>query len=306
MDIIHVLSAVLASVFLFLFAITKFSSQMQMKAGDRFKEIIRSITSTPLRGAVAGTLTTSLIQSSTATTVLVVSLVNAGLLSFSQSLGVIFGANIGSTVTSQLIALNLSFIAPYIVIIGFALHYTRTKWSKWGKPIFYFGLIFFALAIVAQFVEPLQADPRIIALFSYISSLPIALAVGLLLTVFFQSSAITSGLSLVLVSQGLLSFDQAVGIMLGANIGTTSTALIASLAMDVMARRAAMAHFLFNLLGVLLIIPFLEPFNAAVAYFGGSLAQQVANMHVAFNVASAILFLLFIKPFEKLVVALVR
>jgi phosphate:Na+ symporter len=306
MEIIHVLSTVLASVFLFLFSITKFSSQLQMKAGERFKDIIRSVTSTPIRGTLAGTLVTALVQSSTATTVMVVSLVNAGLLTFGNSLGVIFGANIGSVITSQLLAYNLSFIAPYIVIFGFLLQYTKSRFAKWGKPIFYFGLIFFSFAIVTQFVEPLQSSPAILEIFSKISGLGIALGVGILLTVLFQSSTITTGLSLVLVAQGLLTFDQAVGIVLGANIGTTSTALIAAIPMDIMARRAAVAHFLFNLVGVLIIIPFLSPFSSAIEFLGGSSAQQVANMHLVFNVLSAIIFLAFIRPFERLVTALVK
>lgn len=306
MQIIQVLSTVIAAVFLFLFAITKFSRQLQAKAGHKFKSIIHSLTSTPSRGIVAGGIVTSIIQSSTATTVMLVGLVDAGLVSFSSSLGVIFGANVGTTITSQLIALNLAFIAPYIVILGFVLDHVKGHLHKWGKPIFYFGLIFFSLAVVTELVTPLRGNPAIIGVFSSLTSLPAAILAGILLTVIFQSSTITAGLALVLVAQGLLSFDQAVGIVLGANIGTSSTALIAAIPLQINAKRVALAHFLFNLLGVLIILPFLEIFKTIVGSFDVSLSQQVANMHVLFNVFVAIVFLIFVKPFEKLVVMIIK
>lgn len=279
---------------------------MQYAAGDRMREILHSLTSTPLRGTMIGTVTTALFQSSTATTVLTVGLVDAGLISFTASLGVIFGANIGSTVTTQLIALNLASIAPVILITGFILERIKVKWQKHGRSLFYFGLVFFSLAVMVLFIEPLKDNPTLLSILSSISSMGEAILVGFLVTAVIQSSGVVSGLSVILVSQGLLTFEQAIGIILGANIGTTVTALIAALPLHTNARRAAMAHLLFNALGVIIILPFLSPVLTFIKYIDGATAQEVANFHLLFNIASALLFLIFIKPFARLVSLIIR
>jgi len=305
MTIAQSIIGIITSLCVFVFALQKFSRQMQYAAGDRMRSILHSLTSTPLRGTFIGTLFTALIQSSTATTVITVGLVDAGLISFTSSLGVIFGANIGSTVTTQLIALNLAAIAPALLIIGFVLERLKVGWQKHGRAIFYFGLVFFSLAIMVMFIEPLRDNPALLALLGKISSTGIAILAGIVTTAVLQSSGVVSGLSIVLVSTGLLSFDQAIGIVLGANVGTTVTALIASIPLHTNARRAAVAHFLFNTLGLIIFLPFLGPVTELIKYIDGPTAQEVANLHVLFNVISVVVFLIFIKPFARLVELLV-
>lgn len=297
---------IITSLCVFVFALQKFSRQMQYAAGDKMREILHSLTSTPLRGTMIGTLATALFQSSTATTVITVGLVDAGLISFTSSLGVIFGANIGSTVTTQLIALNLASLAPIILISGFILERIKVGWQKYGRALFYFGLVFFSLAVMVLFIEPLKDNPILLSTLGSISNVGQAILIGLLVTAVIQSSGVVSGLAVILVSQGLLTFEQAVGIILGANIGTTVTALIASIPLHTNARRAAVAHLLFNVLGVVIILPFLGPVIDFIQYIDGATAQEVANFHVLFNVVSALLFLIFIRPFARFIEILVK
>lgn len=301
--IVNVFFTVLALVAVFLFSIKKFSNQMERVAGDRFKHIVRTLTSTPLRGTLIGTVVTALLHSSTATTVMTVGLVNAGIISFYNSLGIVFGANIGTTLTLQLVALKLTSIAPYIVLVGFLLDVVGKK--RYGKPIFYFGMVFFCLALISQFVAPLQSDPFVVSLFSQITSVGVALFVGVIVTVMFQSSTIVSGLVLILAANGLLQFDQALGIIFGANIGTTSTSLIASVSMDHAAKKTALAHFLFNLISVIIFLPFIPEYASFIKWIGGDIGMQIANAQVIFNIVGTIIFLIAIKPFAKLIELLV-
>ncbi len=305
-SLIYILFSIIAVIFVFLFAIEKFSRQLEKLAGNRFKSIIQSITSTPLRGTLIGTVITAILQSSTATTVIAISLVQGGLMTFRQSLGVIFGANIGTTITTQLIAFQLLEIAPFILVLGFLLMKIKTGLSHFGKPIFYFGLMFSSLFIISVLVEPLKNDPWIIHLLASNTNIYVGLLIGLLITVFLQSSALISGIMVILAGAGLVGFEQAFAILLGTNIGTTSTALIASAVMNKEAKRAAMAHFVFNVLGVVLVLPFLKPISQFIISLSNSSAMQVSLAHILFNIASAILGLVFIKWFEKLVLRLVR
>lgn len=306
MALLFAFIGVLAAVCLFLFSIQKFSNQMQRIAGEKFKRFVSMATSTPVRGTIIGALITSLIQSSTATTVMVVGLVNAGILSFYNSLGVIFGANIGTTLTTQLLALNITAIAPLIVVIGFFMFMFNMPGKKWGKPIFYFGLVFFSFTIVGMLIEPLRDNPWVIGLFQKTTNLFFGLLLGALFTTVFQSSTVTTGLAIVLTANGFISFEQSVGIVLGANIGTTSTALIASIIMNTAARRAAVAHVLFNVLGVVIFLPFLSPLIGIVQGFEMSPEQRVAMIHLIFNVLPALVFLIFLKPFSVLVENIVK
>jgi len=305
MIITSIIIPVLTLVVIFLFGIQKFSKQIQQVAGDRFKRVLEKITKTPVRGIVVGAVFTSLIQSSTATVVILVGLVNAGLVSFSSSLGVILGANIGTTITSQLVALHLTNVAPYFVLLGFFITYFGHSYKRWGKPIFYFGLVFFSLSLISLYIEPARYNPDIIHMFSNITNIYVAIIVGAVFTAIIQSSSVTSGLVILFVGVGFLDFNQSLGIIFGANIGTTVTALLASIKMNTNARKVAMAHFLFNVFGVIIFLPFISPFSNFISSLGGSSQQIVANAHIFFNVVCVIIFLILIKPYERLVDRLV-
>ena len=301
MNLLYALGVVVSTVCVFIFSIHKFSRQVEVLAGDRFKSFLRRVTSTPFRGMLAGTVFTAIIQSSTATTVMLVGLVDAGAISFYNSLGVIFGANVGTVITSQLIVFNVIAVAPVFVLAGFILDKINISYKKYGKMIFYFGLVFLCLYFISIFLEPMKNDPVVLFAFSKISNPYIAAIAGLLVTAIFQSSSIVTGISIVLAGKGIISFDQAFGIILGANIGTTSTALLASSLMNLSAKKAAVAHFMFNLIGVLLFLPFVSRLGVFLKSIINDTDFAVANASLLFNVASAILALIFVKYFYRLV-----
>lgn len=299
--IFQVFVTIVALVLIFIFSINKFSRQIELVAGNKFRTLISQLTKNSLMGMMVGTVVTSLVQSSTATTVMTVGLVNAGLLTFYKSVGVILGANIGTTITSQLIALNVIAIAPFVIIAGFLLLKVGGRHHVYGKSVFYFGLVFFCISLITQVAQPLMMNESILALLSKMTSVPLAILAGFLVTTLFQSSSVTTGVVLALAVSGLIDLQQGIGLILGANIGTTSTALIVSIPMTLEARKTALAHAMFNLVGVLLIFPFITPFTNFIASFGGTAAQQIANAHFLFNVIIAAVFLCGIKQFTRVV-----
>jgi phosphate:Na+ symporter len=299
--LINTFFTIVASVLLFLFAIKKFSRQIRVLGGDRFKGWLETATQTPLRGVVTGAAVTSIVQSSTAVTVILIGLVDAGVISFYNTLGVLLGASIGTTLTTQLVAFKIIYFAPYIVILGFALEYLNTKYQKYAKSIFYFGLVLLSLYYIMLITGPLKTEPIVLDVFARISNVFFAIGAGFLATLLFQSSSVVSGIVVLLVAQGFFSFDQAFGILMGANIGTTSTALIASLVMNASAKKTAIAYFLFNLIGVTLFIPLVDDLHSIIRIFDFSLDKEVAMAYSAFALIKASFFLLFLNYFYHMV-----
>jgi phosphate:Na+ symporter len=293
--------AIIPGIILFLYGIEQFSREVQLAAGDYFRNLIQHLTKTPVRGTVAGALVTSLVQSSTATTVITVGLVNAGIISFTASLGIIFGANLGTTLTSQLVALNLTAFAPMFILIGFIIGIIPGRFRIFGRPVFYFGLVFFSLSLISSVMVPYRTDPELLALMAMMDTVFLQIAFGFLITNIFQSSSVTTGLVVVMSQNGLITPTMAIPILLGANLGTPATTLLIAMRMNTSAKRAAVAHFLFNFLGVLLFLPFLGPFTNFIISLGGDAGQQVANAHLIFNLICCIVFLILIRQFERLV-----
>ena len=298
--------AAVSALILFLYGIENFSQRIQLIAGQRFRQLLARLTKNPWKGALLGAVSTAIVQSSTAITVISVSLVNSGTISFAQSLGIIIGANIGTTFTAQLLANNLATFGPLFIALGFLFDIFGKKYKFLGKPIFYFGLVFFSMTLLTGTLVPFKNDPAAVAFVSGSLSLPVALLAGIILTIIFQSSAVTTGLIIVLAQANLITLANAIPLLLGANIGTTTTALFAASRMDLFAKRAAAAHTLFNVIGAVIFIPLLVPFAYAVSLLGGSVAQQIANAHVIFNVANAVIFLALIAPFTAVVERLVQ
>lgn len=176
------LIAVVPAVILFLYGIENFSEEVRHAAGERFRTILQNATKTSLRGALAGAAVTALVQSSTATTIIAVGLVNAGAISFLASLGLVIGANVGTTLTAQLVAFKLTAFAPLIVIAGFMLSLIRTPYRAYGKPVFYFGLVFYSLNLISSIVAPLQDDPEVLSLLSMTDDILIAIIIGFIIT----------------------------------------------------------------------------------------------------------------------------
>ena len=305
MDSWELLFAFIPGIILFLYGIEQFSHEVQVAGGEYFRNLIQRLTKTPARGTVAGALVTAVVQSSTATTVITVGLVNAGVISFTASLGIIFGANLGTTVTSQLVALNLTAFAPLLILAGFLIGIIGGKYRVFGRPVFYFGLVFFSLSLISSVMVPYRTDPQLIELMGMMNTVLLQIAFGFLITTLFQSSSVTTGLVVVMASNGLITPTMAIPILLGANLGTTTTTLLVATRMNTSAKRAAVAHFLFNFLGVLMFLPILGLFTNLIISLGGDPAQQVANAHLLFNLTCCIVFLILIGPFSRLVIRIV-
>ncbi len=296
---------IIASVAIFLYGVFKFGHEIRLLAVDKIKETLSKLTSNPVKGLVLGFVATGILQSSTATSVLIATLADAGLVSFYHSLGIIFGANIGTTITSQLVAFNVMSVSPFIILLGLIFWLWGGEISKYSKAVIYFGLIFFAIYLVSIFVG--KFDPELLTkLLAFTNNSLWAIVAGIIATLILQSSSVVTGLVLVLAGTGQIDFQQSIGLILGANIGTTSTVIIASLAMNKEAKRVALSHFLFNLIGVLILFPFLGDFYFLVDWLDGDLVRMIANTHLIFNVFCAILFLILIKPFSWLIMKIIK
>lgn len=293
--------AAVTSIILFIFGLENFSKEINKITGHKFRNFIGKVTNFAPIGVLIGAVVTAVIQSSSATSVIAIGLVNAGVISFKNSIGIIFGSNIGTTVTSQLIAFKLTSFAPIILILGFCLNFVRSKYSIFAKSLFYFGFVFFSLNLVSSSLEPLKNDPRIVGFLLSPQNAFLSIFIGMLITAVIQSSSVTTGLAIILTQQGMLSVDNAVPILMGANVGTTVTALIAIVNMDIAAKKTAFAHFFFNAGGVVLFLPVLFIFKGRFAELGGSPAVALANFHLIFNLGTTFVFLIFQKPFTSLV-----
>jgi phosphate:Na+ symporter len=283
----------------FMFAVQKFSRQMDGLFGVHVRAMLERATSTPVRATAVGALVTVVLQSSSAVSVLLVSLAEAGLLSVRSSLGVIIGANIGSTITSSLVALQVLDIAPYVVILGYVLMKVETRAKVYGKAVFYFGLLFSCLHVISALTAQDASMETIARLVQLSSNLYMGILIGCVVTVVLQSSSVLSGVIVILAMQGVVSLDQAFAIILGANVGTTSTALVASMAGSVHGKRVAIGHMLFNVVGVAVFLPIVHMFTTWVATLSSDVSMQVVIAHTVFNVVSAIAFLVFFKQFEQ-------
>lgn len=304
-NIFGIIIGIVASVILFLYSVISFGKEIKKIAGHRIKSFLSHITSNPVKGVIFGAISTAILQSSSATSVLVASLADTGLISFYNTLGVIFGINIGTTITSQLVAFDAMSISPFIITFGILIQIWGNSFKKFGKTIIYFGLLFFSIYLISLFTS--QVDQEVLGSFLSITSNPfIAIIMGILASIIFQSSSVVSGIVLVLAGLGHINLAQSVGLILGANIGTTSTVIIASMTMGKDAKKVALSHFLFNFLGVIILLPFLDTFYKIVHYFDGDIIHQVANIHLIFNLTCTFIFLLAIKPFSMLINRIIK
>ena len=301
MEHIHVIMAGVTAIILFVFGLENFSAEIEQISGERFRKFLARATKIPAIGVLIGALVTAVIQSSSATSVIAVGLVNAGVLSFKSSVGIVFGANIGTTITAQLVAFKLTAFAPVFIILGFLLSFVRSRISIFGKSIFYFGFVFFSLNLISAALAPLQNEPALTKYLIQPQNPLFAILVGCLFTAAVQSSSVTTGLAIIFTQQGLLSLENAVPLIMGANIGTTATALLAMLNMDVAAKKTALSHFFFNVGGVLIFLPILLLFGDRLNEFDANPAVALANIHLVFNVVASLIFVVLINPFTRLV-----
>ncbi len=291
----------LGGVGIFLFAIKLISESLQLLAGDRLRNLIGMLTKTPLLGVLVGTGVTMLIQSSSATTVMTVSFVDAGLMTLKQAIGVIMGANIGTTVTGQILAFNIKDYAYLFVIVGVLLSFfCKSKRSSYiGNGLLGFGLLFVGMQTMEGAMYFLRDRQDIFLMFS--RNPLMGLGAGVLLTLLVQSSSATVGLTIALGLQGLLPLEAAIPIILGDNIGTTITAVLASIGTNRTAKQACAAHVLFNVIGVCIFLPLMPLYIGFIKSTSSSIGHQIANAHTLFNVCNTLLFLSFVSPFARFI-----
>ena len=286
---------------LFLYGMRLLGRGLEKAAGSRIRAYLSTMTASPVRSLVFGTVSTFLVQSSSASTVLLVSFASAGLIAVPQCLAATLGAAVGSSFTVQLIAFRLADFALVFVALGFLLTTVRGRVRRVGGIVLGFGLLFFGLQLMSDAMAPLRGLPGVHAFLARVSRDPIpALLVGALFTALVHTSSATLGILLSLAFQGLIDLDAALPIVFGANIGTATTAILASLGSNADGKRVAWAHAAFRLVGVLIFLPFLGPFAAVVRAIPGDTARQIANAHTLFGLATAALFLPFISVADRL------
>ncbi len=331
---------------LFLYGMKVMSEGLQKAAGDRLHGILSAMTNNRFAGVFTGLLITALIQSSSATTVMVVSFVNAGLLSLTQSIAVIMGANVGTTVTAWIISLfgfsvNVSVLALPLIGLSIPLIFSKNNQRRyWGEFVVGFSLLFMGLEFLKTSVPDLQAYPEALAFLNRYTdmgygSILLFLFIGTILTVIMQSSSAMMAITLIMCSKGWISFEIAAAMVLGENIGTTITANMAALSANISAKRAAFAHLLFNIFGVIWMLVLFYPFTHMIAYMvghitgatpvemtqvmspdstgGGLSAEQVATVsfslalfHTVFNICNVTIMIWFINVYVKLVTRFIK
>lgn len=292
---------------LFLFGVLQLANGVESLAGDRARRWLSTWTAHPLTAVATGAVATTVLDSSSVTIILVIALVNGGLLSFPQSLGVIMGANIGTTVSSQIFALEAETYAPLVMAVGFAVMvagHRSPRWRSLGLAVLGLGLVFFGLRFMGDAVAPLKGDPRVVEWMTGLEQPLVGVAAGTVLTVVLQSSSAMLGIVITLAGQGLLTLPAGLAVMLGAEIGTCADTLVASAGRSLAAVRAGLFHLLFNLTTVAIGLFLLHPLGVVAGMLpgGDELPRQIANAHVLFNVAGVALFL----PFTSKVAAVLQ
>jgi Na/Pi-cotransporter len=295
----RVLLSIVSAIVLFLYGLAAFSQEIQEVGGQTLRRWLGRLTEKRWQAVMLGAVGTAIIQSSSAVTSLTVALVEGGTMSFRSSLGVPLGANIGTTSTAWLVSLKLTSIGPFFIVFGAVLSAIPTRFKMLGKAAFYFGFIFFSLDVVSFTLKPLEQSAFFAEALSRSSTPLMGVLAGVLVTAAVQSSSITTGLCILLVQQNILGAAAAVAIVIGANIGTTTTALLASIRMQRTARRVAMANLCFNVFGVLLFLPFLRSFAAWVVKFAGDPGIAVAWAQLIFNVVMSFAVLLVLRVLER-------
>lgn len=312
--------ALLGGLALFLFGMDQMSGALKAVAGRRMKSLLARLTASRIVGALAGAFVTAVIQSSSVTTVLIVGFISAGLMSLAQSVGVIMGANIGSTITAQIIAFKVTKLSLSIIAVGFGLMLQKKRrfLQHYGAGIMGLGMVFLGITVMGETMSPLRSYQPFLDAMTRMEAPILGILAGALFTGLVQSSAATTGIVIVMASQGLVSLEAGIAIALGANIGTCVTALLAAIGKPREAVRASIVHVLFNVVGVVLWCGFIDRLGAMSAWLSPSAPdlvgatrvaaeapRQIANAHTIFNVINTVLFLPFATQFARIAERLV-
>ena len=305
---------------IFLFGMEQMADALKAAAGDRMKTILAKLTTNRFMGAVTGSFVTAIIQSSSVTTVLVVGFISAGLMSMSQSVGVIMGANVGTTITAQIVAFKVTKLALLMIAVGFSMLFfsKQQKIKQYGNMLMGLGMVFFGMSVMSDAMKPLRTFEPFLELMTKMENPLFGILIAAAFTGLVQSSSATTGIVIVMASQGFITLPAGIALAFGANIGTCITAMLASIGKPREAVRAAVVHILFNVLGVLLWIFFIDYLAEAVLLIspthpeleglerlGAETPRQIANAHTIFNVANTLIFIGFTTQFARLVEKLV-
>ncbi|MCP4406371.1 MAG: Na/Pi cotransporter family protein, partial [Gammaproteobacteria bacterium] len=305
---------------LFLYGMEQMADALKAVAGERMKVILAKLTSNRFLGAMTGAFVTAVIQSSSVTTVLVVGFITAGLMSVSQSVGVIMGANIGTTITAQIVAFKVTKAALLMIAVGFGMLFfsQQEKIKQWGGMLMGLGLVFFGMSVMSDAMKPLRAYQPFLDLMVQMENPLIGILIAAAFTGLIQSSSATTGIVIVMASQGFITLPAGIALAFGANVGTCVTALLASIGKPREAVRAAGVHIMFNVAGVLVWIAFIPQLAEFVAWMSPSTTgltgtdklaaeapRQIANAHTIFNVANTLIFIGFTTQFARIVEKLI-
>ncbi|MCF1183336.1 Na/Pi cotransporter family protein [Marichromatium gracile] len=301
---------------LFLFGMEQMANALKAVAGERMKDILAKLTVNRFMGALTGAFVTAVINSSSVTTVLVVGFISAGLMTLSQSVGVIMGANIGSTVTAQLIAFQVTEAALLMIGIGFTLQFFAKgeRARHYGGMLMGLGMVFFGMGVMSEAMAPLRSYQPFLDFMTRLENPLLGILVAAVFTGLIQSSAATTGIAIVMASQGFITLPTGIALAFGANIGTCVTALLAAIGKSREALRAALVHVIFNVAGVLLWVGFIgelsvlvqeisprHPELAGAERLAAEVPRQLANAHTLFNIANTLIFIGFAGQFARLV-----
>ncbi|MCP3900561.1 MAG: Na/Pi cotransporter family protein [Desulfobacteraceae bacterium] len=326
MDLIGILIQTLGGLGLFILGMKTMTDGLQMIAGQKIKKVLEAVSSNRILGCATGAGVTAVIQSSSATTVMLIGFVSAGIMTLTQATGIILGANIGTTVTAQMIAFKLSSIALPAIALGVPLKFfaKKRKTRYFGDIVLGFGILFYGMTVMKNGLGPIKGDPEFIGFFSRFATdnfggILLCIGMGAIVTVLVQSSSATIGLTMTLAMQGIISFPTAMALVLGENIGTTITAWLATIGSNnIEAKRTAMSHTMFNVIGVCIMVIIFPFFLKFITFMTGTMGgagavdkivngdavnigRYIANGHTVFNVLNALIFLIFLPQLVNVV-----
>lgn len=300
---IEIVLSIIAGLVLFLFAVTNLSESMQSIIGEKANGWIQKFTSNRISSVLVGIVVTTVLDSSSAVIIITIVLVNAQTLSFKQAMGIVLGANIGTTISSQIIAMDIGKYSPVLLLLGFLLLFiSKSKQvNNVGKVILYFGVLFFGLFTMENAVEPLKNEPFFDELMKKTENPLTGALVGAVVTLIIQSSSATVGMAIILCKKGILSLVGGIAVMLGAELGTCSDTLLATIKGSRQALKTGLFHVTFNLLSIILGLVLFYPFVELVKIIsiGASIERVLANAHMLFNVCGVVVFIWTIPLFER-------
>jgi phosphate:Na+ symporter len=302
---IEVIFGMVGGLGLFIYGMQLLSDSLQKSAGERLPKILESLTNKPIIGVITGAVVTAVVQSSSALSVILIGFVNAGLVNLRQAISVIIGANIGTTITVQIVAFRLDKYALPAIGIGLAISMLakRKNLKYFGQILLGFGIIFLGLKIMSDSVSPLRNFPPFLKLIEDFSSNPLlGVLVALIFTAIIQASSATIAIVIAMSTKGMIGIKAAIPLVLGANIGTTSTAALASIGSSITGKRVALYHLLFNTTGTILCLFFLNKYTNLISLTSSSIPRQIANAHTIFNVLTSIIMLPLIGLYIKFIV----